>query len=146
MLAHGSRQPAPWLIFDVRQRPKVDSPGIMIAQNQFPWARHAMPFFQFAFSNPILAGLGYVGSVASRFGSPVTFRGPGFGFSLEPISHCFRVRFPNGVFAFGSSNRSPHQMQFSNLQSPNKTLEPTITSVTPPADAGVAPAALVAHL
>jgi hypothetical protein len=29
---------------------------------------------------------------------------------------------------------------------PNKALEPTITSVTPPAGAGVAPAALVAHL
>ncbi len=29
---------------------------------------------------------------------------------------------------------------------PNKALEPTITSVTPPAGAGVAPAVLVAHL
>jgi hypothetical protein len=28
----------------------------------------------------------------------------------------------------------------------NKALEPTPTSVTPPADAGVAPAAVVAHL
>ena len=32
------------------------------------------------------------------------------------------------------------------VQSPNKAPEPTITSVTPPAYAGVAPAALVAHL
>jgi hypothetical protein len=33
-----------------------------------------------------------------------------------------------------------------NGQTPNKAPEPTITSVTPPAGAGVAPAALVAHL
>jgi hypothetical protein len=35
---------------------------------------------------------------------------------------------------------------FSRLSTPNKALEPTPTAVTPPAVAGVAPAAVVAHL
>ena len=98
------------------------------------------------FSSPILAGLGYAASVASRFDSPVTFRGPGFGSPVEPIYPCFRVRFPNGVFATDRANGSPIKMQFSNLLSPNKALQPTITSVTVPARAGTAPAALVADL
>ncbi len=98
------------------------------------------------FSSPIFAGLGYASSVASRFGSPVTFRGPGFGSPLEPIYPCFRVRFPNGVFATDRLNGSSLKMQFSNLLSPNKALQPTITSVTVPAGAGTAPAALVADL
>ncbi len=98
------------------------------------------------FSNPILAGFGYASSVAARFGSPVTFRGPGFGSPAKPIYPCFRVRFPNGVFATDRQAGSPSKIQFSNLLSPNKALQPTITSVTDRADARSAPAALVADL
>ena len=47
--------------------------------------------------------------------------------------------FPASQEAFGPFFPTPYNQ-------PNKALEPTITSVTPPAGAGVAPAALVAHL
>ncbi len=47
--------------------------------------------------------------------------------------------FPASQAAFGPFLPIPYNQ-------PNKAPEPTITSVTPPAGAGVAPAALVAHL
>ncbi len=51
-------------------------------------------------------------------------------------------RFPGG-----KSDEAPPPVQVSSTYfSTNKAPEPTITSVTPPAGAGVAPAALVAHL
>ncbi len=74
------------------------------------------------------------------------YGGPGFVNSRKANLSLLPSAFPKRRLRLRSPTRSPLQMQFSNLLSPNKALQPTITSVTPPAGAGVAPAALVAHL
>jgi hypothetical protein len=61
---------------------------------------------------------------------------------------------PTGIEKFGIGQQSANEgasaaaefAVFGKLRSPNKALEPTTTSVTHPADAGCAPAAVAAHL
>ncbi len=151
VLTHESRQPPSWLIFDVRQRPKVISPGIVMAhiesQEVFPISK--------------------LGSECHRTNFGAVQRMPrNQGRDLMPWNQCGHpedeigasasdiLGIPDSRFSkIGSAalprmgkSASLHAVLVFEIPQPNKAPEPTPTSVMPRADARVTPAAVVAHL
>jgi hypothetical protein len=104
------------------------------------------------FTRPVVAGFHLAGDNQGRDSIPQNQCGhpdEGIGASASDILGIRDSRFSKiGSAALPKIGKgaSLHAVLVFEGPQPNKAPEPTITSVTPPAGAGVAPAALVAHL